>query len=122
MSDTAGRERAPAAVVYAVIRDDGCEYKGIVRQAGLFPGLPKSGRSYEYLDDAGQNLPDTTDGWRRVLHGLMADFLDGKAEILPLEGETTCKNAYCELQPLCRIGELQRLQTDARPRAAEDDP
>ena len=30
----------PAAVVYAVIRSDGCQYLGLVSAPGLFPGLP----------------------------------------------------------------------------------
>ena len=116
----ASAEQPPAAVVYAVIRNDGCEYKGIVQQPGLFPGLPKPGKASEYLDEAGRNLPGTTNNWRQVLHRLMSEFLEGKAEIQPLQGETSCKNVYCDLQPLCRIGELKQRR-DRPPTITEGD-
>jgi probable DNA repair protein len=100
----------PAAVVYAVVREDGCLYKGIVRHEGLFPGLPRTGSRYAELHEAGRRLPETTANWREVLHRLMAEFLAGRAEIQPVRGRTSCNNVYCELQPLCRIDELEQLQ------------
>jgi probable DNA repair protein len=101
----------PAAVVYAVLREDGCLFSGIVRREGLFPGLPRSGKSNEHLAEAGKNLTETTAHWKSLLHRLMADFLAGAAPIQPLRGRTSCKNIYCDLQPLCRIDELERLQS-----------
>jgi len=111
----------PAAVIYTVIRNDGCEFKGIVRDDGLFPGLPRTGKNHELLAEAGRSLPETTTRWRRVLHRLMADFLSGEAKIQPLQGEKTCRDAYCELQPLCRIGELDRFRLEGPNPAGEDD-
>jgi len=105
--------QAPAAVVYAVLREDGCEFKGIVREPGLFPNLPRPGNAYAYLDEAGRDLPGTTARWREQLHGLMARFLEGQADIQPTDGRKTCKAVYCELQPLCRIGELESLRNES---------
>ena len=65
----------PAAVVYAVIRNDGCQYLGLVNAPGLFPGLPQEGKRYEYLAEAGRDLPGTTAEWKVTLHRLMAEFL-----------------------------------------------
>lgn len=38
----------------------------------------------------------------------MADFLAGEAVVDPKNGRNTCDNSYCELQSLCRIGELEQ--------------
>jgi ATP-dependent helicase/nuclease subunit B len=102
-------EETPAAVVFGIIRDDGCLYKGVVRQPGLLPDLPpKESKANEYLIEAGYNMPETITNWREILHHLMADFLAGKAAIDPKLGTTSCDKSYCELQSLCRIGELEK--------------
>jgi ATP-dependent helicase/DNAse subunit B len=104
-------EKTPVAVVFAVIRDDGCAYKGVVRNTGVLPGLPpKITRLNQYLEDAGKNMPETIDNWRQILHRLMSDFLAGKASIDPRDGRKTCDNTYCDLQSLCRFGELEHGQ------------
>ncbi|MCW8925684.1 MAG: PD-(D/E)XK nuclease family protein [Xanthomonadales bacterium] len=104
-------KKAPAAVVFGVIREDGCEYKGVVRHPGLFPGLPpKETNSTRYLVEAGSQMPETIDNWRQTLHHLMSDFLAGEAVIDPKNGRSTCNNSFCELQSLCRITELEQLQ------------
>ena len=104
-------EKTPAAVVFAVIRDDGCLYKGVVKTGGTFPDLPpKESKSTQYLVDAGHEMPKTIENWRQILHHLMADFLAGEAAIDPKNGRKTCENSFCELQPLCRIGELEQRQ------------
>ena len=108
-------EKTPAAVVFGIIRDDGCSYKGVVTQAGLFPDLPpKETNSTRFLVEAGNQMPETINNWRQVLHHLMADFLSGIADIDPKDGLTTCTKSYCELQSLCRVGELSQAQKTDR--------
>jgi RecB family exonuclease len=99
-------EDVPAAVAFSIIRDDGCEYKGIVTREGLLTGLPAN-RGAKELKAAGENMALTVDNWRRVLHRLMASFLAGEATVDPKNGRSTCRNSFCELQPLCRIDELE---------------
>jgi probable DNA repair protein len=108
-------EKTPAAVVFGIIRDDGCLYKGVVQQGGLLPGLPpKAFKSNQYLIDAGYEMPKTIETWRQVLHHLMVGFLAGKAAVDPKTdpktGQRTCDKSYCELQSLCRVGELVQRQ------------
>jgi probable DNA repair protein len=103
-------ENPPAAVVFGIIREDGCEYKGVVTRTGLIPGLPpKETKTTSYLVEAGRQMPETIDEWRQVLHRLMADFLAGHAAIDPKNGPVTCRDSYCELHSLCRVGELEQL-------------
>jgi ATP-dependent helicase/nuclease subunit B len=112
-------KNTPAAVVFGIIREDGCEYKGVVTRPGLFPGLPPGeNNATRFLVEAGSRMPETIDGWRQVLQHLMSDFLAGKAAIDPKNGRRTCSDSYCELQSLCRIGELEKLQKTRRAASA----
>jgi len=102
-------EKTPAAVVFGIIRDDDCSFKGVVTEAGLLPGLPpKENNSTRELVEAGQNMPATIENWRLILHRLMADFLAGNAAIDPKGGTGICEKSYCNLQSLCRVGELSQ--------------
>jgi probable DNA repair protein len=104
-------ETIPAAIVFAVIRDDECLYRGVVNRDGIFPGLPpKPGKYTDQVIEAGRDMPLTIVNWRQILHRLMADFLAGEAAIDPKDGRNTCKNSFCELQALCRISELEQFQ------------
>lgn len=115
-------EETPAAVVFGIIRDDGCLYKGVVTQPGLLPDLPpKESKANQYLIDAGYNMPETITNWREILHHLMADFLAGKAVIDPKLGTKTCENSYCELRSLCRIGELDKHRDIALKNVSQED-
>jgi len=106
-------EGEPAAVAFAIIRDDACLYKGVVQRDGLLPGLPpKETKATRDLVEAGNDLPKTIENWRLVLHRLMQDFIAGETAIDPKSGLNTCSNSYCELQSLCRVNELeQHLKT-----------
>jgi len=106
-------DKPPAAMVFGIVRDDGCLYKGVVKRGGLLPDLPpKASKATQELIDAGYEMSKTIENWRQILHHLMAGFLAGEAAIDPKHDLKTCDNSYCELQSLCRIGELdQRRKT-----------
>jgi len=108
-------KNTPAAVVFGIIREDGCEFKGVVSRGGLFPDLPpKENNTTRYLVEAGNQMPETIEHWRQVLHRLMSDFLAGEASVDPKNGSNTCNNSWCKLQTLCRFGELEQLQKTLR--------
>ena len=110
----------PAGVAFGIIRDDECIYRGVVRREGLLPGLPpKARKSNQYLLNAGEQMPKTIETWRQVLHRLMADFLAGEAAVDPKDGTKTCTQSYCDLQALCRIGELEQFQKTRQKAAAK---
>ncbi|MGD8346632.1 MAG: PD-(D/E)XK nuclease family protein [Lysobacterales bacterium] len=105
-------DETPHGVVFAVMRDDECLFRGVVRGEGIFPGLPPKRRKDNlYLHDAGENMENTVEEWRRVLQRLMADFLAGHAAVDPKNGTRTCEDSWCELRPLCRIRELEGIDT-----------
>jgi probable DNA repair protein len=103
----------PSGLAFAVIRDDGCVYKGVATTAGLLPGLPvRDGVHTRDLAAAGEDMPLAIANWRAVIHRLMSEFLAGNATIDPKFGLNTCEATYCKLQSLCRVGEmLQRKQS-----------
>lgn len=119
--------KTPAAVAFGILREDGCEYKGIVTRDGLLPDLPPKETTHTREQvEAGKNISETIADWKKTLHRLMSGFLEGDAEIDP-KTEMTCKNSYCELQPLCRIRELQQyskvqLQSGAHDEGTEGAP
>jgi ATP-dependent helicase/nuclease subunit B len=100
--------KTPAAVAFGIIRDDGCLFKGVVTRAGLLPDLPpKEQKRTLELVEAGRNMSETIENWRHTIHKLMSEFLAGEASIDP-KTENTCNQSYCELQSLCRIGEIKQ--------------
>ena len=112
----ASAEETPEGVVFAVMRDDECLFRGVVRGEGAFPGLPPTYRADNaYLHEAGENMEKTVDEWRQVLHGLMAEFLAGDARIDPKDGTRTCDDSWCELGLLCRIRELEQIGEEDSP-------
>jgi probable DNA repair protein len=107
---------APTAVAMAVIREDGCEFKGVSQREGLLPGLPpKATKSTEFLVEAGRDMPQTIARWREALQTLMADFLAGEAAVDPKHGRRTCQESYCTFQSLCRINELDQAPDAEEP-------
>jgi hypothetical protein len=110
----ASAQEIPYGVVFAVIRDDECLFKGVVRDDGEFPGLPpRRSKTTEYLHEAGENLSATVAEWRLMLDRLMDDFLAGIAPVDPKYGRKTCNNSWCELHSLCRLSELEQQPAQA---------
>jgi RecB family exonuclease len=116
-------ETTPAAVAFGIIRDDGCLYRGVVRRDGLLPDLPpKPTKANQRLVEAGQDLPATITAWRQILENLMTGFQAGDARVDPKGGLKTCDSTYCELQSLCRVGELERLRQAGRQDRQQESP
>ena len=110
-------------MAFGIVRDDGCLYRGVVRRDGLLPGLPpKLTKSTQRLVEAGQDLPATITAWRQVLENLMTGFQAGDARIDPKSGLKTCASTYCELQSLCRVGELERQRQAGRQDRQQEPP
>lgn len=110
----------PSGLAFAIIRDDGCLYKGVATEAGILPGLPvKDTASNHDLAAAGEDMTLTIANWRAVIHRLMSEFLAGNATIDPKLGLSTCDSTYCKLQSLCRVGEMVQRQKSTNAETGE---
>ena len=83
----------PAAVAFAIVREDECRFRGVGSRPDLLPGI----------NAVEESMPVTIAQWRSTLEGLMSDFLDGNATVDPKGGTRTCEKTWCAMQPLCRI-------------------
>jgi len=101
-----------AAVAFAQIRPDSAGFNGVVREAGILPGLP-AGRKGP-LQDAVGAWPAVLNEWSATLEQLAVEFREGTARVDPKNGPRTCRESHCELAALCRVRE--RLPGDG------DDP
>ena len=81
--------RPIAAVAFARISADSCEFEGIAQEPGALPEL-----------DAG-DLSKRLAEWRTVFEKLASEFLSGDARVDPKSYPSTCQ--FCQLGPLCRI-------------------
>mgnify|MGYP001814883641 FL=1 len=109
-------DEIPYGVVFAVIRNDECQFRGVVQGENVFPGLPPKRRADNaYLHEAGEQMERTVEEWKQTLQDLMADFLAGKADIDPKDGVRTCEKSWCEMHSLCRINELEGASAEKTP-------
>jgi hypothetical protein len=91
----------PAAIAFARIRSRDCAFVGLGRTAAA-PGISADiGKSVRNRSDA-PDWESLNEEWRTHLERLAGEFLAGEARVDPLS-PASC--AWCNLQPLCRIGQ-----------------
>jgi len=67
--------------------------------------------------DREQLWQDQRASWPQLFENLANDFIQGQAEVNPID-EATCQ--YCELKAVCRVSQLrEQTNTEARPEAAQ---
>lgn len=82
-----------AALVFAGITPGDMRFAGLERDEGLLPG------NGVRLD---LDWPGRVQGWRSALEQLGAEYLDGRAVVMPRDAQS-CR--YCDLHAFCRIDE-----------------
>jgi probable DNA repair protein len=87
--------KAPVkALVYAHLREDGADVRGVSDDAALWPKLETvASFNFETMEAAQQR-------WREIFTVLTQAFLAGDARVLPRH-KRVCER--CDLKPLCRI-------------------
>jgi probable DNA repair protein len=103
------QEEPIAAVLFGQVRADEQSYKGVVKAAGLVPGLPSRNSQ---LKQATDEWPAVLDDWKGTVMRLAGEFRAGQAMVDPKNGLATCEGSYCELAALCRINEQQAAKED----------
>lgn len=90
-----------AGITFARIRAGDMAFEGVASEEITIPGV----KPFEKLKHA-QEVEDWAElltGWRKTMEKLAQDFMAGEAQVNPKQYPQTC--AYCELKPVCRIGE-----------------
>ena len=88
-------------LLFAQVRADKLQFKGILQQADL---VPNATACDEFNSDDGEiTWHQLQQDWYAVLNQLAHDYSQGVASVDPKDGYHTCQ--YCELSSLCRIGE-----------------
>ncbi len=95
-------ETAPVGVAFAVLRAGEIAFKGVAAEAGLLPDVPPS-RPFPEQREAMEDWAAALARWRRTLDRLACAFAAGEAAVDPKRGAATCRETYCQLQPLCRF-------------------
>ncbi|MBS3758818.1 MAG: PD-(D/E)XK nuclease family protein [Desulfobacterales bacterium] len=98
-----------AAILFGQVRKGEARFIGIADDEGLAPGIRKIESDTRYADgyaSIGELIPQ----WRRQLENLGEEIKSGYAAVSPTDIRTSCR--YCDLGPLCRINELEMLESD----------
>jgi ATP-dependent helicase/nuclease subunit B len=93
-----------AALAYARLRPDACDFRGLAHESGLLPavGTLADDKQAATVGSWEALLND----WRVTLEALAAAFRTGAAAVDPRDGRETCEQ--CDLEPLCRVHEHPR--------------
>ncbi len=97
-------KRNVSGLIFAQVKSGKVAYKGIVKEAEVFPGMTafidsRYGKDY----DSWEAL---TAHWQQILDQLAEQYQQGIASVDPKNPNTTC--AFCDLTALCRINELNQ--------------
>jgi probable DNA repair protein len=93
-----------AALTFARLRADACDFRGLARDSGLLPAVETL--AADKHAGAFGSWEALLNSWRETLAALAADFRAGAAAVDPRDGRTTCEQ--CDLEPLCRVHEHPR--------------
>ena len=96
-----------SAIAFAEVSRGACRWTGLSDAGSPAPGVVP-------IDAAGipgsESWPQAIQTWHEVLARLAQEFRSGDARVAP-KRDDTCR--YCEVGPLCRIGEHRQQTADA---------
>jgi len=102
------RPDAPQLPLYAAMSErpiSSVLFAKLVAGEPALVGISESGEQAG-RQPKGPPLTERIQGWRGVMEALATSFRQGHAAVDPKKAKQTCQ--YCDLTPLCRIGELNR--------------
>jgi len=103
-----------AAIAFANLKSGKEGYTGIAVAEGILPKVKACEKSVFKTSIAEQVI-----AWRAPLEKLAADYIAGGAVVAPKHRVNTCK--HCRLQTLCRVAEIDPLETGADETESGDD-
>lgn len=105
------------AIAFALLRADGVAYEGVGESIAAFDGVDAIEKSKRFAGEGDWRL--LMDRWRARLASLADEFLDGRADVAPINDELTCR--HCDLGSLCRIAEIDNRGYGLPDADADDD-
>jgi ATP-dependent helicase/nuclease subunit B len=96
-----------AGVVFAQIKKGSVKYLGVVADANIIPNAkePEAKRS---VMEHFKSLDEVIHLWKGKIEFLADEVRQGIAVVAPVSIHTSCQ--YCDLGPMCRIGEIDFLK------------
>ncbi len=95
-----------AGVLFARVKKGEFRYFGITADDSIAPGVKGLAAARKVLPDC-ESIGEVIGFWREKIESLAAEFKTGHAAVSPVSIRTTCR--YCDIKPLCRIGEAVNL-------------
>jgi ATP-dependent helicase/nuclease subunit B len=93
------RRPNPSGVAFGIIRPDTVKFQGLSAIEDCLPGIHTPTKAARY------GSAETWDAqyavWEKDMEKLAYEFRMGKAEVDPIDGETTCRT--CHLKAICRV-------------------
>jgi len=93
-----------AALAFARLRADTCEFRGLARDTELLPAVGMLAGDRQAA--AFGSWEAVLDSWCAALEALAVAFRAGAAAVDPRDGRQTCE--HCDLESLCRVHEHPR--------------
>ncbi len=96
-----------AGVLFAQVRRGDSRYRGIAFDETVAPGI----RGLQAANKNSQvfsSMDEIMNCWRIKIESLAMEVRRGQAAVAPVSKEISCR--YCDLGPLCRIGEADLLE------------
>jgi len=92
-----------AGVVFAQVKKGAVKYLGVAAEKKMIPGAAWPGKKRSPMETVSA-ITAVIDRWQKQIESLADEIRQGYAAVAPVAINTSCK--YCELGPLCRIGEV----------------
>ena len=92
-----------STLLYGALHPTQMEYTGISSDESTLPAIAFSNKALKVAESEWQAVRDR---WQSELLVLARELLDGYVPVAPRQANA-CQ--YCELGPLCRVGELESL-------------
>lgn len=101
-------EKKVAGVVFGQVKKGSVKYLGVAADAHIIPGAKGPEAKRSVMEDF-SSLDDVIDLWKGKIELLADEVRQGIATVSPVSVHTSCQ--YCDLGPMCRIGEIDFLET-----------
>jgi len=95
-----------AGVVFAQVKKGAVKYLGVAAEKEMIPGAAWPGKKRSPMEKVSA-ITAVIDRWQEQIESLADEIRQGYAAVAPVSINKRCK--YCELGPLCRVGEVGYL-------------